>query len=178
MRLETKRLAMRELTKKDLDVLFELLKDPNVMYNLEGVYDIDETKEYLEDYCIDNKSTLAIIEKSSSSFVGIVRFYGGDDNDSVRKITWVTHQRFWRRGFAYEIGTTILDYGFKTMGLKKIYAQIEDTASSIGLLEKLGMTKEARLRQHHYKPDTDTWIDGLFFGILNDEYAKPRLQKR
>jgi len=73
------------------------------------------------------------------------------------------------KGYASESIAYLLDYGFRTLGLNRIYAIIyEYNQGSQKLFESRGFKYEGRHRGAHY-------YDGLFwdefvYGILRDEY--------
>jgi ribosomal-protein-alanine N-acetyltransferase len=76
---------------------------------------------------------------------------------------------FWNRGFATEAARELLRFGFRTVGLNRIYAQhFARNPSSGRVMQKLGMRYEATLRQH-----VEKWgeLDDLvIYGILAGEW--------
>lgn len=56
--METLRLIIRDFNNNDLVDLQEILGDYETMKNLEEPYDIDKTKVFLKDFCIEKKELL------------------------------------------------------------------------------------------------------------------------
>ncbi|MCL1996672.1 MAG: GNAT family N-acetyltransferase [Defluviitaleaceae bacterium] len=169
MRIETERLVLREFTPEDFDVLHQLMSDPVVMENVEEAYTEEHTREHLEDYCIEKKNALAVVDKKTDVFIGCMQLTKGE-NLEVRQIGWVFGKDFWGKGFAYEAASKLMEYGFKEMKLHKIFASTMDGVKSSNLMKKLGMTQEGVLRLHTKSPDGNEWRDRYYYGILRDEY--------
>ena len=59
---------------------------------------------------------------------------------------------YWGRGYATEAAQALLDYGFDTLGLHRIYASyVTQNVASGGVLRKIGMTREGGFRGHIFK---------------------------
>jgi hypothetical protein len=73
------------------------------------------------------------------------------------------------KGYAEQSIAFLLDYGFKTLGLHRIYAMIyEYNEVSIKLFEKCDFKYEGKHRKAHFY-NGQFW-DELIYGILSDEY--------
>jgi len=60
--------------------------------------------------------------------------------------------------------------GFEVLGLRRIWAECDTrNAGSYGIMEKLGMRREAHLRQD--KRSRDGWRDSYLYAILAEEWA-------
>ncbi len=92
-----------------------------------------------------------------------------------------THQRaelgywigvpYWRMGYATEAARAVVEFGFANLGLHRIHAHYfaENTASG-RVLEKIGMRREGRLRNHFQK--WNRFIDVENCGILSEEFRE------
>jgi [ribosomal protein S5]-alanine N-acetyltransferase len=75
----------------------------------------------------------------------------------------------WSQGFATEAAHALVEFGFRDLGLSKIYAQVlEGNRVSCGVLEKLGMIEEGVRRRHIRKGKR--LLDVTLYGILKDEW--------
>ncbi|MDQ3365399.1 MAG: GNAT family N-acetyltransferase [Myxococcota bacterium] len=75
----------------------------------------------------------------------------------------------WGHGFATEATRRVVDFGFRELGLARIYAQvIEGNTASIHVLEKLGMVHEGVKRQHLLQ--ARRLHDIVLYGLLRDEW--------
>ncbi len=76
--------------------------------------------------------------------------------------------------YAPETGELLLHYGFETLGLHRIWAEIYaiDEAKQ-KLLPSLGFTPDGRHRQAHRMED-GKFTDCLFYGLLKPDYGRKK----
>jgi ribosomal-protein-alanine N-acetyltransferase len=76
---------------------------------------------------------------------------------------WIS-EAFWGQGIVPEAIKLMVDYGFKTFDITRIYARTFDTnIKSQRVLEKTGFTLEAELKETFYK--NGTVYDEMIYGI-------------
>ena len=76
--------------------------------------------------------------------------------------------------YAPQTGKLLLEYGFKTLGLHRIWAEIyEIDSAKQNLLPGLGFTLDGRHREAH-RLENGRYVDCLFYGLLKDEWAQRR----
>ncbi len=152
--LETDRLVLRTITEHDVADHDRHLNTPNVMARLGGVMERHEIEtrhaKGMAMYAKDGFSFLFMIEKTTGEMVG----YGGikwvdnplAPNIGDHEIGWIVREDRWRRGYAYEAVTAIIDWGFGRIGASHLVALT--SAANIGswkLMEKLGMERRKDL---------------------------------
>jgi RimJ/RimL family protein N-acetyltransferase len=77
----------------------------------------------------------------------------------------------WGRGLATEAAGAAVDFGFRELGLARIYAQVlADNRASSRVLDKLGMVNEGVKRQHVHK--ARRLHDVVLYGLLRDEWSR------
>jgi len=75
----------------------------------------------------------------------------------------------WGHGYATEAARAVLAFGFNDLELHRIQAFcLAENAASGRVLEKLGMQREGRLREHRWMKGH--WWDTLAYGILQHEW--------
>lgn len=80
---------------------------------------------------------------------------------------------YWNRGFATEAVIPVIDYGFHELGLHRIYARVfPRNPASAKVLEKIGMAREGKLREHILK--WDVFEDVECFAMLASEWNLER----
>jgi RimJ/RimL family protein N-acetyltransferase len=80
-------------------------------------------------------------------------------------------QPAWGHGFATEAAQAVVDFGFASLGLARIYAQVlADNRASLRVLDKLGMVNEGVKRQHVLK--ARRLHDVVLYGLLRDEWSR------
>src|SRR4051812_8426898 len=109
--LETERLLLRRFTEADVDNLFDLYSDPDVMRFLNGgestpreMIQRETLPHFLRDYeCFAAFGTWAAIEKSTGKFVGWFSFKPTDDSrpDDI-EIGYRLRKSAWGKGYATE----------------------------------------------------------------------------
>jgi RimJ/RimL family protein N-acetyltransferase len=79
----------------------------------------------------------------------------------------------WGCGYATEAATAIVDFGFRELGLARIYAQVlEGNETSCRVLAKLGMVEEGVRRRHIRKGRR--LRDVTLYGMLVEEWQATR----
>jgi RimJ/RimL family protein N-acetyltransferase len=170
MHLETERMILRDFMAEDLDDLHEILGDEEVMKDLESAYDKAKTEDFLNRFCINRnpKGAFAAILKENRKLIGYILFNSIDEPE-IYEMGWIFNKDYWRRGYAYEICSRLISYGFEEMKLHKISAETINKEKSIPLMEKLGMKLEGMQRKHS-KSNEGTWCDLYWYGILEEDY--------
>lgn len=80
-------------------------------------------------------------------------------------------QPAWGHGFATEAARAAVDFGFRELGLARVYAQVlAGNDASIGVLHKLGMVNEGTKRQHINK--ARRLHDVVLYGLLREEWLR------
>ena len=170
MFIETDRMILRDFKVEDLHELHEIFGDAEVMKYTEPPYDIDKTKEFLINFCIERKpkGAYAAVLKETGKVIGYVLFKSVDAPE-IYEIGWIFNKSFWRQGFASEICGELISYGFESMNLHKICAEAIDTSKSVPLMKKLGMQLEGVQRKHS-KSGEGEWCDLHWYAILAEDY--------
>jgi ribosomal-protein-alanine N-acetyltransferase len=77
----------------------------------------------------------------------------------------------WGHGYATEAARAAVAFGFRELGLARVYAQvIADNRASLAVLDKLGMVNEGVKRQHVHK--ARRLHDVVLYGMLRDEWRR------
>ena len=170
MFIETDRMILRDFTAHDLTDLHEIFGDAEVMANTEPPYDLEKTKKFLQDFCIERepKGAFAAVLKETGKVIGYVLFKSIDEPE-IYEIGWIFNKGYWRRGYASEICSALISYGFENMGLHKICAEAIDAGKSVSLMHKLGMKSEGVWRKHSKSADGE-WKDLYWCAILSEDY--------
>jgi len=170
MFLETDRMRLRDFTIDDLSDLQEILGDAEVMAHTEPPYDIEKTKKFLTEFCIERvpKGAYAATLKETGKVIGYVLFKSIDEPE-IYEMGWIFNKNYWKRGYASEICGALIAHSFENMGAHKICAEAIDTEKSVPLMHKLGMRTEGVWRKHSKSAD-GKWHDLHWCGILAEDY--------
>lgn len=173
--LETKRLALRELSKTDISQLFTIFSDIEAMrfYGQEVFTDLHEAEALLAFFTksFEEKRGLrwGIELKQQRVLIGTVGFNMWSPKHKRAEIGYEIHPDHWKKGYASEAVAEILSYGFESMELKRVGAVVftENEASSKLLLEK-GFSKEGVLRDYMYQGGQSH--DTNVYSLLKSEF--------
>ncbi len=145
----TERLILRKLKEDDVDNIFLLDSNPEVMKYV-GVPPLthkEESAKMLENiinqYKKNGTARLAVIEKESNRFIGWsgIKLLTDEVNGfkNIYELGYRFLPEFWGKGYATEAALASLDLGFNQLNAEKIYAYADiNNQSSNHILTKLG----------------------------------------
>jgi RimJ/RimL family protein N-acetyltransferase len=144
--LETARLIIRHLTQDDGEFMLELLNEPGFIQNIadRGVRTIEEAQAYIRNgpvasYAQNGFGLFAVELKAAGVPIGICGLIRREVLPDV-DIGYALLERYWHQGYACEAAAAVLNYGYHTLGLKRIVAiTAPDNDASARVLEKIGL---------------------------------------
>ncbi|MDD3920240.1 MAG: GNAT family N-acetyltransferase [Eubacteriales bacterium] len=179
MRLETKRLILREYTMDDLDSLYEILSDPESMRYYPAPFGYERCGAWiqwnLENYEKYGFGLWAVVRKEDGRFIGDCGItMQMIDASQEPEIGFHIHKAYTRSGYATEAACVCRDFAFKTLGLSAVYCYQKYTnVPSQKTAEKMGMK---RLKQYPDPKNEFTTVYALtketYFGTLATNPAK------
>lgn len=155
MHLETERLVLREMSAADLPALRAILQDEETMTAYEGAFTEAMVQDWLQrmlDRYVTTGFALWAVELKSTGEVigqcGVTKQHILDED--VIEIGYLFNRAHWHHGYATEAAAASRDYGFNTLGLDRIWAQVRDTnIASMNVAIRLGMTVRGRFVKHY-----------------------------
>lgn len=102
----TERLVVRRFVQSDLEELYRLLSDPNVMACLEPPYTYEQTERFLLEAALTALPLVYAVEDREERFLGYV-IYHDYDKGSV-ELGWVLKPLVWGKGYASELTQELL----------------------------------------------------------------------
>jgi len=156
-RLETQRLRLRHFTYDDLQIMFELNSDPEVIkYADTPVKNLEETKQRLEqgqlsDYKKYGYGRFAVELKETGKVIGFCGIKYLPEID-LPELGFRYLTEYWGRGIGTEAAQVCVEFARDDLKIKKLIALIiPENIASIRLAEKLGMKKGPTI--HIYDED-------------------------
>ena len=143
--VETRRLAMREITENDYPELCEFLKDEDVMYAWGHAFTDREVmtwiRENIKRYKRDGYSYWAAIQKETGKIIGVCGILREQvDEKNYTGIAYIFGKDYWHQGYAIESAAACVKYALDVLGSKEITAQIRPyNTASRKVAEKLGL---------------------------------------
>lgn len=117
-----------------------------------------------------NGMICAVERKEESRLVGAVGLRIELDQRRAELGYWIGRP-WWNTGYATEAARAVVSYGFRKLGLERVFARHFGSNPASGrVLAKIGMLQEGVLRRHIIK--WGHFEDIVMFGMLADELAE------
>ncbi len=172
MLLETERLILRQITRKDFPDLCKMLQDADVMWAYEHAFtDLEVTvwlERQLERYRENGFGLMAVILKATNELIGQTGITLQDWNGRhVPEIGYIFNKAHWHMGYAIEAASACKQYAFETLGFNEVYSIIRDNnIPSQKVATRNGMEKIGETIKFYY----NVYMPHTIYRITRDEY--------
>ena len=174
--LPTKRLVLREFIKEDWTAVHEYACDPEVVRYVEfGPNTEEETKDFIRRATASHREKprrnhqFAVIRKEEDKLIGSCGLNVSNPDHKEAWIGYCFNRHYWKKGYATEAARRLLMFGFDELQLHRICATCDpQNKGSVRVLEKVGMRREGRLREHKWVKGR--WRDSFLYAILSQEW--------
>jgi ribosomal-protein-alanine N-acetyltransferase len=174
--LGTARLRLREFRDEDLEDIHAYGGDPQVSRFMDwGPNTPKDSRDFLDRQLKAQGAwprpdvSLAIELKATGKVIGAIRLWVVDAQTRTAELGYSLGRAHWRQGIATEAAHAMLDAGFRTLGLHRIIATCDvRNRGSWGVMRKLGMRREGRMRQE--RQAKGAWRDTYLYAVLAHEY--------
>lgn len=141
--LETERLILRPLDERDVDAIYAMRSDANVMRFIREPQNRKESADWVKlvssRWAKERIGFCAMVVKSSNEFAGWCGLWQLKETGET-EVGYAVAVEFWGKGYATEAALEFLRYAFEKMSLGKIVAVARpENAASRRVMEKLGM---------------------------------------
>lgn len=144
--METGRLIIRKLIRRDMEALCGMMGKPEVMHAWEHGFSRKEVRQWLNRqltrYRKDGYGYFALVLKDGDKFIGQAGLMRSviNGNEAV-EIGYILDDAYRHHGYATEAARMCLLYAFGELGLTEVYCSIRpENAPSIRVAEAIGMT--------------------------------------
>jgi RimJ/RimL family protein N-acetyltransferase len=171
-----KRIRLRHAERSDLPTFVRWLNDPEVRAGISAYLPMsmaEEEKWFEKSQERPPEERNLCIEVQQGNewiFIGSTAFF--DFNWRSRKAEigiMIGEKSFWNQGYGTETMLLMLQHGFETLNLHRIYLKVYATnPRAIRAYEKVGIVHEARQREAHY--DNGVYSDDLIMSVLRHEW--------
>lgn len=174
--LRTERVALRPMTERDVDALFAVFSNPEVMryWSRPPMERREEAAELLQSIRENAEAgTLyqwgVVLAEDEGTVVGTCTLARIDRSNRRAELGYALGREHWGRGYMHEALGALLDHAFGGMNMHRLEADADPrNAASTRALERLGFRLEGTLRER--------WIvageisDTAFYGLLAREW--------
>jgi len=175
--VRTERLLLRDFRHADFDAVHAYARDPEVARYMEwGPNTPDETRLFIRRAMASQTAWprlhfgFAIERLDTGAVIGSIDLRLRDTANRTAEIGYCLNRDYWRLGIIHEASHALIDVAFKTLGLHRVIATCDVlNVGSFGVMEKLGMRREALLRQNHLIKGA--WRDTYLYAMLAEEWT-------
>ena len=175
--IEGRVINLRTLENSDAYFIYKNAKDREVSkythlpYPYRLKYARDFVRMCQEHYKKKTDYELGIESKKTGEIIGIISLMHIDNSHRSAEVGYWLGNQYWRRGITKEALTLILDFGFNTLQLVKIYAKVlHPNLPSIRLLQSAGFRYEGRIRKSVLREGS--WFDELLFALVDKDFRE------
>ncbi|MDM1294200.1 GNAT family N-acetyltransferase [Sphingobacterium sp. N143] len=162
-KLETERLILSAVTSEDIPQIVMYLQDKvfsDFTSNIPYPYRKEDAEYWLKlsrEAFENHKGFTFAIRSKDGKLMGAIGLHDeGSDRAELGYWLGIPH---WNKGYVTEAAKAVIDFGFRTLKFNKIFATyFPHNPASGKVMEKIGMEKEAVLKQHLKK-------DGKYYDI-------------
>lgn len=175
--VQTARLRLRLFEERDLDDLYTLQSDPElVRYVPYTPRTLEQVRSGLHERLRSpamqaSGDVLRLVAErlDDGSFVGELTLFLTDVENEQGELGFIVHRHQQGRGFGAEAAEGLLRLGFEWLGLHRMIGQCDPrNHASAALMRRIGMRQEAHLV--HLEKFKGEWGDLLVFAMLADEW--------
>ena len=170
--LETENLVLRQIVDTDVEEVFSLRSNKNVMKYIARSLHLtkDDALEHIEKLreLKDKEEAInwAITLKNNTKLIGIAGLFRINKENYRAEIGYMLNPEFHRKGIITETIQKIIEFGFMEINLHSITAIIDPrNIASQRVLEKAKFIKEAHFKEDCYFEGT--FLDSAHYSLLN-----------
>lgn len=169
--IDTERLKLRPVLQSDIAEIFSTFSDADALkyYGMKPLKSEEDAFSLIEAFEKGFKSGSAIrwgiTLKEENKLVGTCGFHNWSKSDQRTELGYELNRSYWHKGYMNEALRAILHYGFNGLEFNRIAATIRpENSSSRALVEKLGFTQEALLKE--YQKAGNEFFDMYVYSLL------------
>ena len=147
--MNTERCELRLFSETDESHVKRLYKSEEVRKYLGGTVDDETFKRGFNSmiHSQNSSSYWTVFLKESQEFIGIIFLDTYHDGGNT-EVGYQFLPEFWGQGYAWEVVTSVINYGFSELNLDEIVAETQTrNTASCRLLQKVGMTRIGQLER-------------------------------
>ena len=138
---ENARLRLRTMCRDDLEELYALLSDAEVMRWLEPPFTREQAERFLQQAGLSDPPLIYAAENAEGEFLGYAIYHDYDDHS--RELGWVLKRSAWRKGYADEM-TALLTMLARREGKDAVIECVPEQTVSAHIARRHGFSYEGR----------------------------------
>jgi len=175
--IDTERLILRPLTLGDAAVVQFLAGDKAIAstaLNIPHPYGAGVAGKWIKSVkseAAEGKSVVfAITENKNGNLLGTIGLMINKEHNHAEMGYWIGKD-YWGNGYCTEAAIAVLEYGFESLGLNRIFANhIAGNDASGHIMQKIGMSYEGSSKGHVKKDGQYKDLEN--YGIVREDYHR------
>ena len=175
--ITTERLVLRWVSENDIDSLFEVFSDPQVMryWSTPPYTDREAAVQLQREIAAGNENNTMIkwglALRDSDRLIGTTTLFNLSLENGRAELGYAMGREHWGKGYMNEALQALVAHAFEVMNLRRLEADVDPrNTASIRTLERLGFQREGFLRERwHVNGEIQ---DAIFYGLLHREWLK------
>ncbi|MEU8360331.1 GNAT family protein [Nonomuraea sp. NPDC048882] len=172
------RLGLRDITEADVPALHAIYGDRVATQHMPFAPRSLREVERLVDEAIEASAAeprrlyvLAVVDSARCDIIGVARLLIEAEHPHSAEIGFGLHRDQWGRGIGTDLVRLLLSFGFKQLGLHRIWGARSpaNLPAQLAMLTA-GMVEEGRIRHHVHTPAG--WRDSIVHSALEDEWIE------
>ena len=155
--LKTERLVLRQMNDADSEALFRLRSNPEIMRHFDSplMQSSEEARLFIERinamFNANEGIQWTISLLSDSKTIGTITIWKIDKQHHRGEVGYLLDTAYQRQGLMREALAAVLEYGFDTLQIHSMEANVNvDNSASMNLLKRCGFVQEAYFRENFY----------------------------
>lgn len=173
--ITTPRVVLRWISEDDIDGLYEVFSDPQVMryWSTVPLPNREAAAELQREIAEGNENNTmlkwGLALRESNSVIGTTTLFNLNLDNGRAEIGYAMARAHWGKGYMNEALRALVSHAFDVMNLRRLEADVDPrNAASIRTLERLGFQREGFLRERwHVNGEIQ---DAIFYGLLRREW--------
>ncbi len=173
----TQRLVLRDLEPNDGPRVFSYHRRPEIArFQSWGTESVDVVQSYIRGLANVEPGTpgkwyqVGIFLLAGGKLIGDCGFRVFENEPQQAEVGITLAPEFQRQGYAAEALPALLNYLFVSLGKHRVIGSVDPrNVASMGLLERVGMRKEAHFVKSLWF--RDEWVDDVIFATLAEEWS-------
>lgn len=171
--IETERLLLRAVSIDDAPDLHVMRKDERILTYLNRDPDksMEETNNLIKLIMQNLQNNEAVLwgitlKENPATIIGTIGYWHVQPENHRAEIGYMLHPDHWKKGLMKEALQAVIPFGFNSMKLHSIEANINpDNKPSCALVESCGFIREAYFKENYYY--NGVFYDSAIYSLLN-----------
>ena len=175
--INTNRLSLRWISAEDVDDVYTIYSDPEVMryWSTPPLADRNAASKLVSEIheSFKRRELLrwGIALRKDDTLIGSVTLFHPDFTHRRAEIGYALGRAHWGQGYMHETLKAVLTYAFEVLEFHRIEADVDPrNVASIRTLERLGFQREGYLRER-WQVNGEIQ-DALFYGLLRPDWEQ------